>query len=162
MIPATAEVLIDIRQVPGHDRPRILESLEAHVGPELWGRCQVDEVLYGRPLEQPQDHPVVACMSEAPGQADPDAVPLPVMMPFATDAKHTDRLGIPTFGFSPLRLDPEEAFLERFHGDDERVSVAAMRWGLPVLDAVVRAYCGGAGGQVRPGGEVAGAGGSVP
>jgi acetylornithine deacetylase/succinyl-diaminopimelate desuccinylase-like protein len=64
------------------------------------------------------------------------------MAPFATDAKHTVRLGIPTYGFSPLRLAPDEAFLDRFHGDDERVGLDALRFGLPVLDEVVRRYCG--------------------
>jgi acetylornithine deacetylase/succinyl-diaminopimelate desuccinylase-like protein len=167
VIPATAEVLIDIRQVPGHDRPQILEAIEAQVGPELWARCQVDEVLHGGPLEQPEGHPLVECMSAALREADPQAVPVPVMMPFATDAKHTHRLGIPTFGFSPLRLDPDEAFLERFHGDDERVSAAAMRWGLPVLGDVVRAYCTAPGGQVldgplRSGGKEDGKGELVP
>ena len=51
-------------------------------------------------------------------------------------------LGTPTYGFSPLRLDPDERFLERFHGVDERVSVEALRWGLPVLYDVVRRFCG--------------------
>ena len=37
---------------------------------------------------------------------------------------HRD-LGVPTYGFSPLRLDPDETFLERFHGVDERVGVDA-------------------------------------
>ena len=73
---------------------------------------------------------------------DPDGIPLPVMAPFATDAKHSDALGTPTYGFSPLRLDPDERFLERFHGVDERVSVDALRWGLPVLYDVVRRFCG--------------------
>ena len=44
------------------------------------------------------------------------------MVPFATDGKHTAPLGVPTYGFSPLRLDPDERFLERFHGVDERVA----------------------------------------
>ena len=73
---------------------------------------------------------------------DPDGVPVPVMVPFATDAKHTVRLDVPTYGFSPLRLDPGERFLERFHGVDERVGVDALRWGLPVLYDVVRRFCG--------------------
>ena len=64
------------------------------------------------------------------------------MLPFATDAKHTVPLGVPTYGFSPLRLDPDERFLERFHGVDERVSVEALRWGLPVLYDVIRRFCG--------------------
>jgi acetylornithine deacetylase/succinyl-diaminopimelate desuccinylase-like protein len=64
------------------------------------------------------------------------------MVPFATDAKHTAALGIPTYGFSPLRLDPDERFMERFHGVDERVGIDALRWGLPVLYDVVRRFCG--------------------
>ena len=57
-------------------------------------------------------------------------------------ASSPSALGVPTYGFSPLRLDAEERFLERFHGIDERVSVDALRWGLPVLYDVVRGFCG--------------------
>ena len=64
------------------------------------------------------------------------------MAPFATDAKWTVRLGIPTYGFSPLRLEPGERFLERYHGTDERVGLEALRWGLPVLYDVVAGFCG--------------------
>ena len=74
---------------------------------------------------------------------DPDGIPVPVMAPFATDAKSTSvLLGVPTYGFSPLRLEPDERFLERFHGVDERVGLDALRWGLPVLYDVVLGYCG--------------------
>jgi acetylornithine deacetylase/succinyl-diaminopimelate desuccinylase-like protein len=66
---------------------------------------------------------------------------LPVMAPFGTDGKITIPLGTPTYGFSPLRLDPDERFLERFHGIDERVSLEALRFGLPVLYDVVRRFC---------------------
>ena len=34
---------------------------------------------------------------------DPDGRPLPFMLPFATDAKHLMALGVPSYGFSPLR-----------------------------------------------------------
>jgi acetylornithine deacetylase/succinyl-diaminopimelate desuccinylase-like protein len=73
---------------------------------------------------------------------DPEGIPVPVLAPFATDAKHLVRLGVPAYGFSPLRLDPGERFLERFHGVDERVGLAALRWGLPVLYDVVAGFCG--------------------
>jgi len=49
---------------------------------------------------------------------------------------------VPTYGFSPLLLEPGERFLERFHGVDERVSIDALAWGLPVLYDVVRRFCG--------------------
>ena len=73
---------------------------------------------------------------------DPEGVPLPVMAPFATDNKHLARIGVPAYGFSPLRLAPDEAYLERYHGVDERVSLEALRWGLPVLYDAVRRFCG--------------------
>jgi acetylornithine deacetylase/succinyl-diaminopimelate desuccinylase-like protein len=38
-------------------------------------------------------------------------------------------------------MAPGEQFLERFHGVDERVSIEALRFGLPVLYDVVRRYC---------------------
>ncbi|HEX5467160.1 MAG TPA: M20/M25/M40 family metallo-hydrolase [Candidatus Limnocylindrales bacterium] len=142
VIPATAEIVIDVRQVPGHDRQAVLDAVQAQLGPELWVCCAVEELIHAQPLEQPQDHPLLAVLADALRRADPEAIPLPIMAPFATDAKHTVRLGIPTFGFSPLRLDPDEPFLERFHGDDERVSLDALRFGLPILDQVVRTYCG--------------------
>ena len=63
------------------------------------------------------------------------------MAPFGTDAKHLAALGVPTFGFSPLRQPPDETYLERWHGIDERVSVEGLRWGLPVLYDAVRRFC---------------------
>ena len=46
----------------------------------------------------------------------------------AGNPKGTVMLGVPTYGFSPLRLEPDERFLERFHGVDERVGLDALRW----------------------------------
>jgi acetylornithine deacetylase/succinyl-diaminopimelate desuccinylase-like protein len=104
--------------------------------------CSFELILFAPPVQAPAHGPLWDAMVAAVREHDPDGVPLPFMVPFATDAKHTVKLGVPTYGFSPLQLDPEERFLERFHGVDERVSVDALRWGLPVLyDAVMR-FCG--------------------
>ena len=99
--------------------------------------------MSGDPVEAPVDHELYRIMEATLRDHDPDAVPVPIMAPFATDAKYTGtRLGVPTYGFSPLRLAADERFLERFHGVDERVSLDALRFGLPVLYDVVRRYCG--------------------
>jgi hypothetical protein len=66
------------------------------------------------------------------------------MAPYSTDAKHLLELGVPTFGFSPLRQPPGEGYLERWHGIDVRVSIDGLRWGLPVLYDAVRRFCGAA------------------
>jgi acetylornithine deacetylase/succinyl-diaminopimelate desuccinylase-like protein len=49
-------------------------------------------------------------------------------------------LGIPTYGFMPLKLDPDTPFLSLFHANDERIPVSALRFGLPVLHAVVHRF----------------------
>ena len=63
-----------------------------------------------------------------------------MMITLGTDAKALAQLGIPCYGFAPLRLEPEMPFLGLFHGHDERVPVSALAFGLPVLADVVAGY----------------------
>ena len=109
---------------------------------DLSRHVDVDLVIHAPPVAAPVEHPLYGLLERTLRDHDPDGLPLPCIMPFATDAKHTAALDIPTYGFSPLQLDPDERFLERFHGVDERVGVDALRWGLPVLYDVVRRFCG--------------------
>ena len=108
------------RQHRDEDPPRRRQSHDARLGPELAAACEIDLIVFGAPVESPADGPLFDLLVSTIRDHDPDGIPLPVMAPFATDAKFTDALGVPTYGFSPLRLDPEERFLERFHGVDER------------------------------------------
>ena len=57
-----------------------------------------------------------------------------------TDAKALMDLGIPCYGFAPLRLNADFPFLSLFHGHDERVPVSALAFGLPVLADVVARF----------------------
>jgi acetylornithine deacetylase/succinyl-diaminopimelate desuccinylase-like protein len=112
------------------------------LGPELAAACTIELTIVAPPVVADVDSDLYRVLARTIVEHDPEGVPLPVMAPFATDAKHLDRIGVPAYGFSPLRLDPAETFLERYHGVDERVGLDALRWGLPVLyDAVVR-FCG--------------------
>ncbi len=142
VIPGDAVVEVDCRVLPGTTEPAMRADLVERLGPELAAVCEIELIVFGPPVEAPAEGPLFDLLVATIRDHDPDGIPLPVMAPFATDAKHTDALGVPTYGFSPLRLDPEERFLERFHGIDERVSVDALRWGLPVLYDVVRGFCG--------------------
>ncbi|MGH2407746.1 MAG: M20/M25/M40 family metallo-hydrolase [Candidatus Limnocylindrales bacterium] len=142
VIPGSAMIVVDCRTLPGTTAEAMEAELAAQVGAELWAHCTARTITLGAPVEQPLPHPLYDLCAATIERHDPGAICVPVMAPFATDAKHTVRLGIPTYGFSPLRLEPDEPFLERFHGDDERVGLEALRFGLPVLDEVVRTYCG--------------------
>lgn len=142
VIPGDAVVEVDCRVLPGTDEAAMRARLIERLGPDLAAACTFELIVHGEPVEAPADGPLFDILAQTIRDHDPDGVPLPVMVPFATDAKHTADLGVPAYGFSPLMLDADERLLERFHGVDERVSVAALRWGLPVLYDVVRRFCG--------------------
>jgi acetylornithine deacetylase/succinyl-diaminopimelate desuccinylase-like protein len=141
VIPGEATVEVDCRVLPGTTEEDMREIIVGRLG-DLASHVDVDLIIHAPPVSAPVDDPLYRLLERTVVDHDPAGIPLPVMVPFATDAKHTAVLGIPTYGFSPLRLDPEERFLERFHGVDERVGIEALRWGLPVLYDVVRRFAG--------------------
>jgi acetylornithine deacetylase/succinyl-diaminopimelate desuccinylase-like protein len=142
VIPGTAEVQLDCRPLPGTTEADLRQRLITRLGPELAAHCTFGIIHEGASVSSPVESDLYGLLEATLVAHDPEGRPLPIMAPFATDAKHTARLGIPTYGFSPLRLDPAERFLERFHGVDERVSIDALRFGLPVLYDVVARFCG--------------------
>ena len=52
----------------------------------------------------------------------------------ATDASRLRQIGMVVYGFEPFRLSEED---DRSHGDDERLSVENVRFGLEVTYALV-------------------------
>lgn len=141
VIPGEATVELDCRVLPGTTEDDMREIVVGRLG-DLAEHVEIGLVIHAPPVAADVDDPLYAILEQTIVDHDPEGTPLPFMVPFATDAKHTAALGIPTYGFSPLRLDPSESFMERFHGVDERVGVDALRWGLPVLYDVVRRAAG--------------------
>jgi acetylornithine deacetylase/succinyl-diaminopimelate desuccinylase-like protein len=142
VIPGEAVVEIDCRQLAGTTEAAMRAMLVDRLGPALAAACTIELVIAAEPVEAPVDSELYAILAATVRAHDPAGTPLPFTVPFATDAKHLARLGVPSYGFSPLRIDPEESYLGRFHGVDERVSLDALRWGLPVLYDAVAAFCG--------------------
>jgi acetylornithine deacetylase/succinyl-diaminopimelate desuccinylase-like protein len=140
VIPGEATVELDCRLLPGTTEADMRETIVGRLG-DLAAHVDVDLVIHAPAVAAPVDDGLYRILAETVVAHDPAGIPLPFMVPFATDAKHTAALGVPTYGFSPLRLDPDEPFMERFHGVDERVGIDALRWGLPVLYDAVRRFC---------------------
>jgi acetylornithine deacetylase/succinyl-diaminopimelate desuccinylase-like protein len=144
VIPGVAHLEIDVRRLPGTSEPDTEARIRELLGPELAAVTDIELVIATDAVVASYDDPggLYSILEAVIREHDPDGVPLPVMAPFSTDAKHLLGLGVPTFGFSPLRQPPGETFLDRYHGIDERVSLDGLRWGLPVLYDAVRRFCG--------------------
>jgi acetylornithine deacetylase/succinyl-diaminopimelate desuccinylase-like protein len=133
VVPGSGEAEVDVRTLPGTDQAALLAQLQELAGNDV----VVESVHTMPPVECPPDSEIVRLMQDALLRADPDATPLPMMITLGTDAKALGLLGIPTYGFVPLRLDADMPYLSLFHANDERVPVSALRFGLPVLHEVV-------------------------
>lgn len=138
VIPAVAEATIDGRTLPGFDSEQFVAELLAVVGE----RFEVELIMESPPLQTPHDTGLFKLMAEVLHQHDPQtAAVLPYMMSGATDAKYLAPMGVPTYGFAPLKLPPSMKFMEMFHAHDERAPVEGLGWGVKVLYDVVTRYC---------------------
>jgi acetylornithine deacetylase/succinyl-diaminopimelate desuccinylase-like protein len=138
VIPGVGTAEVDVRTLPGTDQASFARRLQELAGDD----ARVEAVMSLPAVEAPADAPIVDLMRAALEAADPDAVAVPMMITLGTDAKALSKIGIPTYGFVPLRLDAGAPFLDLFHGHDERVPLSAIRFGVPVLDEVVRRFAG--------------------
>jgi len=142
VIPGEAVIEVDCRLLPGTTEEQMEAELRARLGPELEAIAEIELVIAAEPVVAPADDGLYPILAQAIRDHDPDGIPLPIMAPFATDAKHLVPLGVPTYGFSPMRQPADESYIDRYHGVDERVSLEGLRWGLPVLYDAVRRFCG--------------------
>jgi acetylornithine deacetylase/succinyl-diaminopimelate desuccinylase-like protein len=141
VIPGEAIVELDCRVLPGTTEDDMREIVIGRLG-DLARHVDVDLVLFAPAVEARSSGATYDLLERTVVDHDPAAVPVPFLVPYATDAKHLAALDVPTYGFSPLRLPPGAPYLELWHGVDERVGVDALTWGLPVLYDVVRRFCG--------------------
>ena len=134
VIPGTAEAGIDGRVVPGGEE-EFLRTLDRLTGPEVEWAFQHREV----PLAASAGSGTFTAMREALEHFDPGAHVVPYCMSGGTDAKQFSRLGIVGYGFTPLRLPEGFDYQALFHGVDERVPVAALHFGVQVMDRALLA-----------------------
>ena len=132
VIPSTAQATVDCRVLPGQEE-HFREEVARIVGDDI----EIDWV-WQPPLEYPFEGRLVDAMVAAVTAEDPQGVAIPYMLSGGTDNKAFDKLGVAGYGFSPMRLPDDLDFTSLFHGVDERIPVDALRFGVRVLDRLIR------------------------
>ncbi|WP_150236327.1 M20/M25/M40 family metallo-hydrolase [Nocardiopsis quinghaiensis] len=134
VVPGEATAGVDGRVLPGG------EEQFATTMNELTGDRVTWEYAHGSPpVAAPVDSPAFAALREALLVHDPDAHVVPMCMSGGTDAKVFARLGIDCYGFSPLAQPEGLDYTGLLHGVDERVPLEGLRFGVRVLDTLLRA-----------------------
>lgn len=134
VIPGTAQGHLDTRFLPGYE-DELLTALDDLLGTGVAREFVNRDIA----LETTFDGPSIDAMAAALRAEDPYARAVPYMLSGGTDAKAFSTLGIRCYGFAPLQLPPSLDFGALFHGVDERVPLAALKFGTRVLDRFLRA-----------------------
>ena len=129
VVPGEAVAYVDGRYLPGHGET-FMPAVQDIVGDHVSVEPHISDVA----LEYPFEGDLVDAMTLALHGQDPEAHIAPYLMSGGTDAKAWDRLGITSYGFTPLRLPGDLDFTALFHGVDERVPVDALAFGARVFD----------------------------
>ena len=121
VLPGRAEAAVNFRVLPGDT----LASVEAHLRKSL-GNDAIQVKPYPGNSEpspvSPTDSTGYRAVQQAVRQVFPDALVAPGLMTAATDSRHFSLVSKAVFRFSPIRVKSED--LPRFHGTNERVSIA--------------------------------------
>ena len=129
VVPQVAAAQIDGRFLPGYE-DEFFREVDALVGPGV----RREDVHHDIAVETSFDGDLVDAMAVRSQPRTRTAGWFRTACPAAPTPSRSPASGIRCFGFAPLRLPPELDFAGMFHGVDERVPVAALQFGVRVLD----------------------------
>jgi len=137
VIPSEIILKLDGRLLPGYT----FDDMVAELRPIIGDDAEVEIIRYDHPTPEP-DMGLFDTLAGILRKADPDAIPIPLLLTATTDAKHFARLGIQTYGFTPMNLPEEFFFFNLIHAADERIPLEAVNFGANAVYEALKHYGG--------------------
>ncbi len=135
VIPGEITLKLDGRLLPGYTSDDMAAELRPIIGEDV----ELEVVRYDPPTPEP-DMGLFDTLAGILREADPEAIPIPLLLTATTDAKHFARLGIQTYGFLPMNLPEEFVFFQTIHAANERIPVEAVDFGANAVYQVLQLY----------------------
>jgi acetylornithine deacetylase/succinyl-diaminopimelate desuccinylase-like protein len=135
VIPPAAGIVLDGRLLPGFHPDDLLRELH-----DLLGDDVELEVVQHDPGPPEADLSLFAILGSILEAADPGATAVPLLMPGVSDARFFARLGIQTYGFTPMKLPPGFEFWATVHGADERIPSDAVEFGARAIGEALQRF----------------------
>lgn len=124
VVPSEIALGLDGRLLPGYGPSHLISELRQVIGEDI------DlEVVYHDPGPPEPDMGLFDTLAAILREADPKGIPVPMLLPGATDGRFLAKLGIQSYGFTPMRLPPDFQFTQTIHGINERVPEQALDFG---------------------------------
>jgi acetylornithine deacetylase/succinyl-diaminopimelate desuccinylase-like protein len=135
VIPSEVSFELDGRLLPGSQPDDMVAELRPILGAEV-----ELEVLRHDPGPAEPDMSLFDTLAGILREADPDGVPVPLLLSAVTDARFFSRLGIQTYGFLPMQLPQGFDFSRTIHAADERLPAEAVEFGASAILKVIQRY----------------------
>jgi acetylornithine deacetylase/succinyl-diaminopimelate desuccinylase-like protein len=110
-------------------------ELRAFLGPDFELEIKVFD-----PGPSSVDMGLFDLLSSVIRESDPRGIPIPYVLGGVTDARFFSKLGIQTYGFTPLKLPDDFSFVSTIHAADERVPVAALEFGVKAIFSALQKF----------------------
>ena len=135
VIPSKIVFEMDGRLLPGFTPDDMMAELRPILGDDV----ELELIWYDAgPAEA--DMGLFKTLADVLHEFDPGGIVLPMLLPAVTDARLFSRLGIQTYGFTPMKLPQEFKFFELAHAANERIPVDAVEFGSNAIYSVLQRF----------------------
>jgi acetylornithine deacetylase/succinyl-diaminopimelate desuccinylase-like protein len=135
VIPSEVTVELDGRLLPGYTAGDMGSELRALLGNEV-----ELTIVRHEPGPSEPDMGLFDTLADILREADPGSTPGPLVLAGVTDARHFSRLGIHTYGFTPMKMPPELGFWRLAHAADERIPVDSLEFGTEAIYKLLQRF----------------------
>jgi acetylornithine deacetylase/succinyl-diaminopimelate desuccinylase-like protein len=128
VIPSVAEATLDCRLLPGQNAEEFVSEMKARVNDP-----RVTFELLSHPEDpgpSPTDTPLFRAITAAIHNQHPEALVVPIIVPYGTDNQKFRKRGAIGYGVMPMIVDT--ATLATMHSDSEHISLDEFRTGLRI------------------------------
>ena len=133
VIPSESTATVDCRLIPGTSKDEFLREIKGKLGNEI----EVKAISESQSLlPSPLDTELIQAIKKFAAENDPDCPVVPLLLPGATDSRFLRDKRIITYDFCPFRLTEKD--LLRVHGNNERVALDNLKFGMRMMVEVIR------------------------
>ena len=136
VIPSEITVTLDGRILPGFSADDLLSELRRLVGGDVELSVLVQDP---NPAKEP-DMGLFNILGGILKEQDHEAIPMPLLLGAVTDGRFFSRLGIQTYGFTPMLLPAGWDFINFIHAGDERIPADALSFGSASIFAALQRF----------------------
>jgi acetylornithine deacetylase/succinyl-diaminopimelate desuccinylase-like protein len=135
VIPSAVSVEFDGRLLPGFQPDDLIDELRQILGDNV-----KLEVVRHDPGPAEPNMGLFNTLADILLDADPDGIPVPLLLSGVTDGRFFSQLGIQTYGFLPMQLPKDFNFTQTIHAADERIPADAVDFGTNAIYKVLQRF----------------------